>query len=94
MGGVWPDPLQHAERATESGASQRERSERKLAEASGCVPEARGWTDWKTHITQTRNCTYHRLKLFLRQTQILLLGTGNRGASLGEREGWSMEGRA
>ena len=34
-------PLLRAERATASGASQRERSERELAEASGRVPEAR-----------------------------------------------------
>ena len=39
-GGLWPVPLWRAERATASEASQCERSERELAEASGRVPEA------------------------------------------------------
>ena len=43
--GVWPGTLQRAERATASGASRRERSERKLADASGRVPEATDETD-------------------------------------------------
>ena len=38
-GGPSPEPVWRAERATVSGARQRERSEPKLAEASGRVPE-------------------------------------------------------
>ena len=41
-GGVWPDPLYWAERATASGASRREPE---LAGTSGRVPEATDWTD-------------------------------------------------
>ena len=40
-----------------SGASQREGSERKLADASGRVRHTK-----KTQITQTKNVTYHKLK--------------------------------
>ena len=37
---VWPDTLWRAGRVTANGASQRSRSERELAEASGRVHEA------------------------------------------------------
>ena len=55
--------LQRGERADASGASRRERSERKLAEASGRVLETRDWTDSNTthntydtlHIPQTKH---------------------------------------
>ena len=66
-------------------ASQRERSELKLAEASGRVPETGTRLTKKQHIGHTTHCTYHRLKAVHKtKTKLQVLGTANRGNMLEE----------
>ena len=86
-GGVWPDPLKRAERATASAASQRGGASESSRMRAGVYLKLGISQTQQAHMTQTKNWTYHRQKLYVRGTTMPALGTASGGDEGGQGQG-------